>query len=150
MTISRTAGERPVNSLFPVTDNTSTQEVEAYAERYLRAFNTGDIDAVNAFYTDDAVSIWEPGEPLTGPARRERIAEFMAQRPQMRTKLLNAIVTSDTALLVSEWEMDVASADGGRETLAGVAHDVLRRDETGTWRHAIDNPWGEAASGQDE
>jgi uncharacterized protein (TIGR02246 family) len=132
-----------------MTDNTIPAlppDVENYTDRYLRAFNAGDADAVNALYADDAVAVWDRGTPLTGSARRTYVEQFLAQRPQMRTKLLDAVITNDTALIVMAWEMEAPGTDGVPETLNGVAHDVLRRDATGAWRHVIDYPWGADAS----
>lgn len=115
---------------------------EEHGNRYVEAFNSGDLDAINAMYTDDAVSVWEPGNPLTGAARKAALAEFIAQKPRMTATLRESHVTSTTALLVVDWAIDIPTPDGGTEHLEGVGLDVLRRGAEGEWRFAIDNPFG--------
>ncbi|MFJ8046412.1 YybH family protein [Kitasatospora sp. NPDC096147] len=114
-----------------------------HGELYVRAFNSGDADAVNRMYTEDAISVWEPGRPLTGQARKDALAEFLSMRPTMRAKLLESHVTSGTALLVVDWEIDVTTPEGPQH-LKGTGLDVLRRGADGKWRFAVDNPFGEA------
>jgi ketosteroid isomerase-like protein len=52
-------------------------------------------------------------------------------------------VTSDTALLVVDWTIDIPeTANAGSEHHSGIGLDVLRRGGDGQWRFAIDNPYG--------
>ncbi|MFI5682164.1 YybH family protein [Streptomyces cellulosae] len=116
---------------------------EEHGKRYVAAFNSGDLDAINAMYADDAVSVWEPGNPLVGEARKAALAEFIAQKPKMTATLRESHVTSTTALLVVDWAIDIPTPEGGTEHVEGVGLDVLRRGTDGEWRFAIDNPFGE-------
>ncbi|MER5865503.1 nuclear transport factor 2 family protein [Kitasatospora sp. NPDC002040] len=120
-------------------------DAEEHGKLYVKAFNSGDVDAVNRMYTEDAISVWEPGNPLTGQARKDALAEFLSMRPTMSAKLRESHITGNTALLVVEWEIDVTTPDGP-EHLQGTGLDVLRRGADGKWRFAIDNPFGEAAA----
>jgi uncharacterized protein (TIGR02246 family) len=119
-----------------------TDDPEKQTEIYVKAFNTGDAEALNQLYTEDAVSIWEPGKPLTGQAHKDALVEFLAQKPTMSATVRHSYVTGDTTLLVVDWKMTVPGA-GGAEELQGVGLDVLRRGDDGNWRYAIDNPFGE-------
>ncbi|GGP72003.1 YybH family protein [Streptomyces sp. L500] len=121
-----------------------TNEVEKHTDLYVEAFNRGDADAVNAFYTDEAVAVWEPGKPLTGQARKDSVKEFLAFGPKMTAKVRQSFVTGDTALLIVDWVIDTVDADGEPEQLKGVGVDVLRLGEDGNWRYAIDDPYGQA------
>lgn len=121
-----------------------TNEVEKHTDLYVEAFNRGDADAVNAFYTDEAVAVWEPGKPLTGQARKDSVKEFLAVGPKMTAKVRQSFVTGDTALLIVDWVIDTVDADGEPEQLKGVGVDVLRLGEDGNWRYAIDDPYGQA------
>lgn len=120
-----------------------THDIEKHTALYVEAFNAGDADAVNAMYTDEAVAVWEPGEPLTGEARIESVREFLSRRPRMTAVPRQSFVTDGVALLVVDWTIDTTDADGNPEHLQGVGLDVLRRGADGNWRYAIDDPYGE-------
>jgi uncharacterized protein (TIGR02246 family) len=110
---------------------------------YVRTLNAGDVDAVISLYTEDAVSIWEPGKPISGQAHHDGVAEFIAQKPVMKAEVRESYVTGDTTLLVVDWTIDITNADGEVEHLTGVGLDVLRKGADGFWRYAIDNPFGQ-------
>ncbi|MBV2155288.1 SgcJ/EcaC family oxidoreductase [Kitasatospora sp. SUK 42] len=120
-----------------------TNDVEKHTELYVKAFNSGDADAVNAMYTEEAVAVWEPGSPLTGQARKDYVKEFLARGASMQAKVRHSYVTGDTALLVVDWTMVATNEDGEQEEFQGVGLDVLRRGEDGNWLYAIDDPFGE-------
>ncbi|CCH32122.1 nuclear transport factor 2 family protein [Actinosynnema sp. NPDC047251] len=113
------------------------REAEEHGHRYVAAFNAGDIAALDTMYTEDAISVWEPGSPLSGQARKDALREFIAQKPKMTASLRESHVTADTALLVVDWTIEM-----GTEKFSGVGLDVLRR-RGGQWLFAVDNPYGE-------
>ncbi|MDO0939343.1 nuclear transport factor 2 family protein [Streptomyces sp. DG2A-72] len=119
-------------------NNAVEDRFHKHTDDYVRAFNSGDADQVNAFYTDEAVAVWEPGKPLTGQARKEYTKEFLSRRPVMRATVRQSFATKETALLIVDWHMDVSG-----EVMEGVGVDVLRLGDDGTWRYAIDDPFGE-------
>ncbi|MER5740821.1 nuclear transport factor 2 family protein [Streptomyces sp. NPDC002262] len=120
-----------------------TNDVEKHTALYVKAFNAGDVDAVNAMYTEEAVAVWEAGVPLTGQARVDAVREFLSHGPKMTAVPRQSFVTGDTALLIVDWTIDTKDADGRPERLSGVGVDVLRKGEDGHWRYAIDDPYGE-------
>lgn len=122
-----------------------TSDVEKHTDLYVKAFNSGDADAVNAMYTEEAVAVWEPGKPLTGQARKDSIANFISRGATMAAQVRQSFVTKDTALLIVDWKIDTTSAEGEPEHLEGVGLDVLRLGEDGKWRYAIDEPYGQEA-----
>jgi uncharacterized protein (TIGR02246 family) len=113
-----------------------------HTSRYVEAFNSGDADRVNALYTDEAVSVWEAGQALTGQARKDQLTAFLAQKPIMSAAVREAFATDDTVLQVVDWTIDVSDEYGNVERLTGVGLDVLVRQEDGQWRYAVDNPHG--------
>lgn len=121
-----------------------TSDAEKVTELYVRAFNSGDVEAINRMYTEEAVAVWEPGKPLTGQARKDHVVEFLARGASMRAKNRQTFVTSDTALLIVDWSIDTTDPDGTTVQLTGTGVDVLRLGEDGKWRYAIDDPFGEA------
>lgn len=120
-----------------------TTDATKVTDLYVRAVNAGDAEAVNRLYAEEAVSIWEPGRPLSGQARRDSVTDFIAQQPSMKAAVRESYVTADTALMVVDWSIDTPGRDGGQEHLEGVGLDVLRRGEDGKWRYVIDNPFGD-------
>lgn len=115
---------------------------EEHGKLYVQAFNSGDIETLDRMYTDDAISVWEPGNPLSGQARKDALREFIALKPKMTVNLRESHVTGDTALLVVDWTIDVTDPEG-EQHLSGTGLDVLRRGQDGKWRFAVDNPFGE-------
>ncbi|MER8097584.1 YybH family protein [Streptomyces goshikiensis] len=120
-----------------------TDNVEKHTALYVEAFNAGDFETVDGFYTEEAVAVWEPGKPLTGDARREYQREFLKSKPKMTAVPRQTFVTGDTALLIVDWTIDTVDAEGRPERLEGIGVDVLRLGEDNVWRYAIDDPFGQ-------
>ncbi|NBM20618.1 nuclear transport factor 2 family protein [Streptomyces sp. GC420] len=119
------------------------ESLEKHTSLYVEAFNAGDFEAMDAFYTEEAVAVWEPGEPLTGQARRDYQREFLTRRPRMTAVPRQSFVTGDTALMIVDWVIETADEQGGPERLQGTGVDVLRLGDDGIWRYAIDDPYGQ-------
>ncbi|MFF5369741.1 YybH family protein [Streptomyces sp. NPDC013187] len=122
-------------------DKDLNQQVLARAELAVSAFNSGDVATLDRLFAVDAISVQEDGSVLSGPARTEGRAEVLALRPVMTARVLESYVTSDTALLVVDWSIEVDTAEGGPERHSGTALDVLRR-RGDDWLYVIDNPYG--------
>ncbi|MET9558374.1 nuclear transport factor 2 family protein [Streptomyces sp. NPDC006645] len=120
-----------------------TNDAEKHTALYVEAFNSGDLDAINAMYTEDAVAVWDAGVPVTGQARIDSMKKYLAAKPTMTAVPRQSFVTGDTALLIVDWSIDTTDDDGNPETLSGVGVDVLRLGDDGKWRYAIDDPYGE-------
>ncbi|MER5844544.1 YybH family protein [Streptomyces prasinus] len=118
-------------------------DLEKRTELYLVAFNAGDADALEDFYTEEAIAVWEPGKPLTGQARRDYQREFLSRGPRMTAVPRQHFVTGDTALLIVDWTIDIAGETGAPERMQGVGVDVLRLGEDSVWRYAVDDPYGQ-------
>lgn len=119
------------------------ESLEKHTALYVEAFNAGDFDALDAFYTAEAVAVWEPGKPLTGQARRDYQRDFLASGPKMVTTTRQSFVTNDTALLIVDWVIDTVDEKGEPERMKGIGVDVLRLGDDGIWRYAIDDPYGQ-------
>jgi ketosteroid isomerase-like protein len=119
-----------------------SSDVDGHSALYVRAFNSGDFDAVDRLYTEKAISVWEPGRPLTGAARRAELAEFLQGKPTMTATVAEKYETTDTALLVVDWTITYTDEAGALVKLEGRGLDVLRRGPDGNWRHDIDDPFG--------
>jgi ketosteroid isomerase-like protein len=102
------------------------------------AFNGGDVDALMALYVDDAQMVRDDGSVACGlDAIREIWAGFVALRGRITMRTRFAVEQGDIALLSNAWEFE-----GAGLTLSATTAEVARRGSDGTWRYAIDNPFG--------
>ncbi|MDT0433384.1 MULTISPECIES: nuclear transport factor 2 family protein [Streptomyces] len=118
-------------------------DLEKRTELYVDAFNAGDADALEDFYTEEAIAVWEPGKPLTGQARRDYQRAFLSRGPRITAVPRQSFVTSDTALLIVDWTIDTVDESGTAVQLRGIGVDVLRLGEDGVWRYTVDDPYGQ-------
>ncbi|MFI1226896.1 MULTISPECIES: YybH family protein [unclassified Streptomyces] len=120
------------------------EDVNQVVSLYVEAFNSGNPDVLNRWYTDDAVTVWEPGQAISGEDRKRELAASLEQRPVMRAELRHLYVAGDVAMQVVDWHVDVEGPDGTKQEFEGVGLDVLVRGEDRRWRFAIDNPYEKA------
>jgi uncharacterized protein (TIGR02246 family) len=107
------------------------------------ALNAGDLEALVALYEPEATVVAQPGEVVTGTeAIRQVLSGFVAMQPRIELRPRQVLVTGDLALLISEWTMQGTGPDGSPVEMAATTSDVARRQADGSWRMAIDNPYG--------
>ncbi|MEV6765618.1 DUF4440 domain-containing protein [Streptomyces sp. NPDC051105] len=111
---------------------------------YVKAFNSGDPEVLNRWYTEDAVTVWEPGQAISGEDRRKELASSLELHPVMQAELRHLYVAGDVAMQVVDWQVEADGPDGERQKFEGVGLDVLVRGADGKWRFAIDNPYEKA------
>lgn len=111
---------------------------------YTAAVNAGDLDALCALYTDDAVFVTGLGqEGVNGIAAiREVLGRYLATRPVMEFEHAYVVLNGDTALARGRWTLTTAGPDGEPSVIAGSSIEILRRQPDGSWRYVIDHPWG--------
>ena len=113
---------------------------EALHDRWVDGVNRGDLDRLAAF-------VVRPDKTVVGLAAvRDATAGLLALRPRATLKPLFVVRTADLALLISRWHLRGTGPDGAAVEIGGQTSDVARRQGDGTWRFAIDNPWGDAAA----
>lgn len=100
---------------------------------FVRAYNSGDIDAVRLLFEPDAVLVAEPGESVTGEDIFSLTKEFLDGGQPMSATTRHVYTAGDIALLIVDWSVDGAT---------GTSTDVIRRGPDGRWRYLIDNPAG--------
>jgi ketosteroid isomerase-like protein len=106
------------------------------------AFNSGDPDAVERLFEPDAVFVTEPGEAVSGAARRTATGDFLRLGAPIAITLRHSYVSDDIALLVGDFVIHGTDPEGDEIHLEGTATDVARRGPDGCWRYVIDNPPG--------
>jgi uncharacterized protein (TIGR02246 family) len=108
-------------------------------EQFSECFNSGDLDGLASLYEDGAVFIPEPGTVLSDAAGlRAAIQGFLDTKGTLTIVSTSAVVKGDLALTHSHWRLDIP----GGEALEHTSAEVARRQSDGTWKYAIDNPYG--------
>jgi ketosteroid isomerase-like protein len=107
------------------------------------AINQGDLDRAVAAYEAGAVLVAQPGQLARGSIQiREALAGFIVLQATLETEAQELIEAGDLALYVGRWSLRGTDPNGKPVAMAGESADVLRRQQDGRWRIAVDNPWG--------
>jgi uncharacterized protein (TIGR02246 family) len=109
------------------------------------AFDQADLQAVLAFYEEDAVLVVEPGRLARG---RDELKTFFQRAFALGGKAVqletHVIESGDLALFTSRWRFTGVAADGTSFQKDAIATSVFRKGEDGGWRLVIDNAYGPA------
>ncbi|MEU3352485.1 DUF4440 domain-containing protein [Streptomyces sp. NPDC037389] len=109
------------------------------------ALNGGDIEGILALFAPGATMRTEAGEVITGDqALRQEISGLAAARGRLANSSRHALVGAGTALLVTDWTLDITAPDGERVARTGTTANVARQGADGCWRFAVLNPLGTA------
>jgi len=116
-----------------------TDVIEAFSTRLA----DGDLEGALALYEPDATFAPQPGRQIRGiEAIRPALEQFIALKPTMTGSIEKVLEADDIALVVNRWTLDGTGPDGAPIAMAGVSSDVMRRQDDGTWRILVDDPWG--------
>ena len=109
----------------------------------METMNRGDLEAAVDLYEPTAVLVQDPsGQTINGhEAIREFIRGGLAAGLRM-TRETHVLQNGDLALTGGRWKLTGTDADGKPVAYSGNSTEVVRRQPDGTWRFAIDNPWG--------
>lgn len=124
---------------------TTTELPKALNMKWAAAFNAGDLDALMTMYEPDAVLVPGPGaDPVQGAdAIRAALQWFLGLGGTLQFTPVHWIVDGDLALSSVAFHLEGGhDADGNPVPLRGVTAEVLRRNPDGTWKYAIDHPFG--------
>ena len=121
----------------------STATPEQVLESIVTGINSGDLDSLLPLYESTAAFVPQPGSLAHGPSGiAESLNGFIAMNGTLDLKVTRVLEVDDLALVVGTWTFDGTGPDGEPVRLAANNADVLRRQQDGTWRFVIDNPWG--------
>ena len=66
-----------------------------------------------------------------------------AAKPRLKSNNVRTMRNgADLALLYNDWTMSISPPDGQPIEMTGKAIEVVCRQSDGSWRFAIDDPWG--------
>jgi uncharacterized protein (TIGR02246 family) len=110
---------------------------------FAKALNAGDLDALISLYEPDASLMPSPGTVVAGTeAIRAALAQFIAAKPSITLSPKTLAQSGDLALVTAQWELDMTGPDGKPAKASGQSVEVMRRQADGSWRFAIDFPFG--------
>ena len=121
-------------------------EPEQVIDHFCKLFNSGDLDGlINNLYEDDAVFVPSPTDaPISGKATvAEALKGFLAMGGTLSVLTTTTLKHGEIALTHTHWRLDIPGADA----MESVTAEIVRRQPDGTWKYAIDNPWGGAVLG---
>jgi uncharacterized protein (TIGR02246 family) len=106
----------------------------------------GDLDSIVELYEPGACFVTPEREALVGrDAIRGAFADLAAAKPRLRENIVRVLRNGDNlAVLYNDWTMSTRGPDGQPIEMAGKAIEVVCRQSDGTWRFAIDDPFGRA------
>jgi len=120
------------------------KNVIAAVQRMTHAFHEGDIEGVMSSYEPRATVVFEPGEPVSDPARiRQMFQGMFPMNPRFEYSGHEVYVAGDTATHFAPWSMTAAAPDGSAIAQRGLSVAILRRQADGRWLMVIDNPHGQ-------
>lgn len=108
-------------------------------EQFAKYFNSGDLESLVSMYEDGAAFIPEAGTVLTDAAGlRASLQAFLDLKGTITIVSTTEAVNRELALTHSRWRIDLP--DGG--SMEHTSAEVSRRQADGTWKYALDNPFG--------
>jgi uncharacterized protein (TIGR02246 family) len=116
---------------------------EQVLDAIVTGVNSGDLESLLPLYESEAAFATQPGSLAHGATGvREALTGFIAMNGKLDLEVTRVLEAGDLALVIGVWSFDGTGRDGEPVRLTARNADVLRRQEDGSWRFVIDNPWG--------
>jgi uncharacterized protein (TIGR02246 family) len=110
---------------------------------FAEAFSAGDVEAILALYEPGAKFVPQSGQAaIQGDALKQVLEQFLSLKATFDIQTESILQTSDIALLRSTWKLIGTAPDGQRVEMANRSIEVVRKQNDGTWKYVIDNPFG--------
>lgn len=129
------------------------REPEECSRVLVAALESGDIELSVALYEPTAVLFKKSGETMTGlDAIRANNAGVIALKPKFTIAFIKATLSGDGTLATNRMKAELAftKPDGQLVKTNVDTLEVLRRQEDGSWRYIIDDPYGSMRAGMKE
>jgi len=119
------------------------RQPEEIHPRFVRAFNSGDIDAIMALYEPNATLVPQPGQVVQGQdAIRQALRQFLALKGTIQVNHIFTVHGPGIALVRGQWKLTGTGPKGKPIEMAGQSVEVLRQQPNGEWLYAVDHPFG--------
>ena len=120
-----------------------TETPEQVLEAVVEGINTGNYDLLLSLYEPGAAFATGPGKLAHGLGDIcQALDGFIALNGKLDLEVKRVLQVGDLALVAGQWSFTGTAPDGEPVKLEARNADVLRRQADGSWRFAIDNPWG--------
>ncbi|HKS43646.1 MAG TPA: nuclear transport factor 2 family protein [Amycolatopsis sp.] len=113
-------------------------------ERFAEYFLADDLDGLLSLYEDAAVFVAQSGDSGSGAvALREALGGFLGiPRTSFKLTPTFAVEADGVALMHADWSLEGTDPEGKPLSLGGATVEVARRQADGSWRYAVDSPFG--------
>ena len=110
--------------------------------------NAGNVEAVLALYEPTAVLVGQDGNPAVGLDQiRIQLVGLVAAKMALRLDAVKAVKAgTDLALVHSDWSATATTPDGNTAEMSIRATEVGRRQASGNWLFAIDDPFARGSA----
>src|SRR4029453_3575932 len=128
-------------------DVMSRETPEQVLKSIVDGINTGNLAALMSLYEPEAAFAGQPGSLARGSTGvRASLAAFIAMNGTLDLEVTRVLEAGGLAFVAGIWSFRGTGPDGESVTLTGRNGDVLGRQQDGSWRFVIDNPWGTDAA----
>jgi uncharacterized protein (TIGR02246 family) len=120
------------------------QSPEECDRQFAQHLNAGDLDALVDLYEPNGTLVQRDGRVASGTAAIRAIFErIIAGKPHIALRIVKVVSNDrDLAMVYSNWRLVMHDDDGRANETAGKAIEVMRRQTDGSWRFALDDPFG--------
>jgi uncharacterized protein (TIGR02246 family) len=113
---------------------------EEVSDAFAAAINAGDVPAALELWSEDAAIVGPDGQTVRGrPAIASVLQALIGNGTTVEIEVSQLIATEDAAIATGELRM---RAPGHEEVQSATSVVVYARAPDGSWRVAIDAPWG--------
>jgi uncharacterized protein (TIGR02246 family) len=123
---------------------TTARSAEACDHLLAELLLSGDLDGILELYEKGASFVNQDRQVLVGhDAIRTGFAALAAAKPRLKSNIVRAMRNGDNlAVLYNDWTMSISPPEGEPIEMTGKAIEVVCRQSDGSWRFAVDDPWG--------
>ena len=111
---------------------------------FARHLNAGELDALVDLYEPGCSMVQRDGGIASGSVAIRAIFERMlARRPHIVCEIVKVVSNGDDLAIVhNHWRLVMRDDDGRANEITGKAIEIMRRQPDGSWRLALDDPYG--------
>lgn len=123
----------------------TAQQPDDSSRILVTAIEAGDIETIVSLYEPDAILFSKSGRRLQGiEAIRENNMALIALKPVFHVDAITATISADGKLATNRMQATLSWQDKDGETRQARVDtlEVLRRQEDGSWKYVIDDPYG--------
>lgn len=114
-------------------------DINEFHAGFAATFNARDVEGLLGLYEEGAVFVARPGTVVEDAGGlRQAIESFVGSGFDLRIDTKDLLVKGELALLRGNWKL----VSGEMVMMSGESVEVARRQADGSWKYAIDNPFG--------